>query len=175
MSESFELRHVDSITSGTVGPPGARVFYLQAAQGDHMVTLRMEKQQLAALCEHLGAMMADLPELPFVPPGSADLRHPVAEQWTIGGMGIAYEHDNDSVVLVVEELVMVDDADPDVFDPDPFDDDEPEPATARLHVARQLVPGFINHSRRLITAGRPTCDLCANPVDPTGHMCPRLN
>lgn len=221
MTASFDLRHVDWLTSGTVGPPGARVFYLQAAEGEQVVTLRMEKQQLAALCEHLGAMMADLPELPDLASKPSGLRQPVVEAWTVGGMGIAYEHDDDTVVLVAEELVMgegvsggiIPDDEPDnladhlsadelseglagvledILDlgsgPDSDDDDDvafddpfgvfgdgPDPATARLHVPRVLVPAFIDHARQLITAGRPTCDLCGNPINPGGHPCPRLN
>lgn len=212
MTASFDLRNVDWLTSGTVGPPGARVFYLQAADGEQTVTLRMEKQQLAALCEHLGAMMADLPELPDPSDQPSGLRQPVVEAWTIGGMGIAYEHDDDTVVLVAEELVMGEevaggtlsgdlsgealseglaDVLEDILDlgsdPDSDDDDDdfedpfgvfgdgPDPATARLHVPRALVPAFIEHARQLITAGRPTCDLCGNPINPGGHPCPRLN
>ena len=41
MSESYDLDDVDMLTTGTVGPPGQRVFYLQAkrgAQRTHAVT-----------------------------------------------------------------------------------------------------------------------------------------
>src|SRR5436190_152916 len=49
MSTSFEI-DVDLLTTGTVGPPGQRVFYLQARQGNRVLSLRLEKTQVAALC-----------------------------------------------------------------------------------------------------------------------------
>ena len=61
MSTSFELDDVDHLTTGTIGPPGQRVFYLQAAQGDQLVSLRLEKTLVAALVRYLGALLADLP------------------------------------------------------------------------------------------------------------------
>ena len=49
MSSSFEISEVDHLTTGAIGPPGQRVFYLQARQGAQVVTLRLEKAQVAAL------------------------------------------------------------------------------------------------------------------------------
>lgn len=188
MSGSVEFTQVDTITSGTVGPPGQRVFFLQATEKGNVVSLRMEKQQLAALCEHLGAMMADLPEVITPVDTAGPFHEPDSDSWSIGSMGVAYEHATDSVLLVAEELIVeqlpMGDLDPDEFaDPDVLAEElleqwglaDTEPATARLHVPRALVAPFVEHSRLLISAGRPTCDLCGNPVDPTGHPCPRLN
>ena len=43
MSSSFEIPEVDHLTAGAVGPPGQRVFYLQAGHGEQVVSLRLEK------------------------------------------------------------------------------------------------------------------------------------
>ncbi len=61
MSRSFELPEVEWATVGTVGPPGQRTFYLQARQDDQMVTLKLEKQQVAAIAQFLGEILSDLP------------------------------------------------------------------------------------------------------------------
>ncbi|MBV9283620.1 MAG: DUF3090 family protein, partial [Acidimicrobiia bacterium] len=53
MSESYDLDAVDLLTTGTVGPPGERVFYLQARRGRQLLTLKMEKTQVAALVRYL--------------------------------------------------------------------------------------------------------------------------
>ena len=45
----FDLNPVTHITAGAVGEPGQRTFYIQARQGDRLVTLLCEKQQVAAL------------------------------------------------------------------------------------------------------------------------------
>jgi uncharacterized repeat protein (TIGR03847 family) len=184
MTESFDLRDPDRFTAGTVGPPGQRVFYLQAVQDGQCVTLRLEKQQVAALCEHLSGMMADLPDVE-AEEGDDDvwsLVEPVESAWTVGAMGVAYEQRDDRIVLVAEELVVVtiddddfDEDDLDMLDIDDLDLDEPEPATARFHLRRSMVPGFIRHGLTLTAAGRPDCELCGRPMDPAGHPCPRLN
>ena len=104
MSTSFELDEVDHLTTGTIGPPGQRVFYLQAAQGDQLVSLRLEKTLVAALVRYLGALLADLP--PAGPlPTDLGLREPVVAEWVVGGLGASYDEQADRVVLLAEELV----------------------------------------------------------------------
>ena len=44
-----ELRPVDHITTDAIGPPGQRVFYVQATKGDQTVTLIVEKHQIETL------------------------------------------------------------------------------------------------------------------------------
>jgi len=190
VSESFELRNVDHFVADAVGPPGQRVFYLQAGQGDRYVTLRLEKQQVAALCEHLAAMMADLPDTEHTIGSTTALRQPVTEAWVVGAMGVAYEHDDDRILLVAEEMVFDSDDTPDDDDPDAgpdidldtdFDDLFGEsgilggPATARFHVPRSMVEAFVVHGLAVTSAGRPACELCGGPINPDGHICPRLN
>ena len=104
MSTSFELDDVDHLTTGTIGPPGQRVFYLQAAKGDQLVSLRLEKTLVAALVRYLGALLADLP--PAGPlPTDLGLREPVVAEWVVGGLGASYDEQADRVVLLAEELV----------------------------------------------------------------------
>jgi uncharacterized repeat protein (TIGR03847 family) len=170
---SYELSCVDHFTAGAVGEPGQRVFYLQAAQGEHLVTLRLEKQQVAALCEHLAAMMADLPEVAAEPGHGAGLRAPVDAAWVVGAMGVAYEQAEDQILVVAEEM-SAEPVDDDAFD-DVFDVIGDQVGTARFHIPRGLVPAFVAHGLAVIGAGRPTCELCQGPMDPSGHACPRLN
>jgi hypothetical protein len=47
----FDLNPVTRITTDAIGPPGQRVFYLQARQGAKIVTLIVEKEHIAALAE----------------------------------------------------------------------------------------------------------------------------
>jgi len=49
VSESYRLDAPDHFTVGTVGPPGQRVFYLQAREARRIVTLKVEKEQVRAL------------------------------------------------------------------------------------------------------------------------------
>jgi uncharacterized repeat protein (TIGR03847 family) len=34
---------------------------------------------------------------------------------------------------------------------------------------------FVRRAQALLAAGRPLCPLCALPLDPEGHVCPRQN
>ena len=164
MSESFEVRDTDHFNTGAIGPAGQRVFYLQAADGEQCVTLKVEKQQVVALCEHLAAMMSDLPEVPADLDRPLTLRTPVADAWAVGAIGVAYEQEGDRILIVVEELEGIEGGPA-----------EGEGASARLFVPRRLIPAFVTHGLAVAAAGRPTCELCGGPVDPTGHLCPRLN
>ena len=48
MSSEYEFDSTDFITVGTIGPPGERIFHLQAGEGDHILTLIIEKEQADA-------------------------------------------------------------------------------------------------------------------------------
>lgn len=172
MSSSHDLDHPERFTTGTVGPPGQRTFFLQAVQDGDVVSLKVEKQQVAALCEYLAGILADLPPTADEPVGDLALVEPVEALWAVGTLAVAYEQADDRILLVAEELLAVDD--------DDLDDELlaallPEPATVRFHLRRSQVRAFIDHGLGLVAAGRPTCRLCHRPMDPTGHLCARLN
>jgi uncharacterized repeat protein (TIGR03847 family) len=169
MSTSFELDDVDHLTTGTIGPPGQRVFYLQAAQGDQLVSLRLEKTLVAALVRYLGALLADLP--PAGPlPTDLDLREPVVTEWVVGGLGASYDEEADRVVLLAEELV-----DEELVGEEPVVEREHEGAVARFGATREQVAAFAMHGAAVVEAGRPPCPLCGQPLDAEGHVCARLN
>ena len=169
MSTSFELDDVDHLTTGTIGPPGQRVFYLQAAQGDQLVSLRLEKTLVAALVRYLGALLADLP--PAGPlPTDLGLREPVIAEWVVGGLGASYDEQADRVVLLAEEMV----ADAPTGE-ELVDEVGPEGAVARFGATREQVAAFAMHGAAVVEAGRPPCPLCGQPLDAEGHVCARLN
>lgn len=167
MSDSFELRAPARFLAATEGPPGQRTFLLQAVDHDQVVTLKVEKQQVAALCEYLGGILADLPAPEPLDDDDPDLVEPAVPRWVVGGLAVAYEQAEDRILLVAEELVVLDD--------DVVEDLLDTPATARFHLTRAQVARFIEQGEALVRAGRPTCPFCLQPADPAGHACPRLN
>lgn len=165
MSTSYDLPRPAVFTAGAVGPPGQRVFYLQVRDGELSVTLRCEKQQVAALAEYFGGLLDDLEPAPYgVAAADLELLTPAEPIWTVGAIGVAYDEPGDQIVVVLEELT----------DPD---EDEPDVASAsvRVHLSRAQVWAFVQHSRSLVAAGRPPCRFCGLPIDPDGHPCPRMN
>lgn len=171
---SYDLPSPDVFTTGTVGPPGQRVFYLQVRDDQLTVSLRCEKQQVAALAEYLDGLLDDLEPAPLGgPAGDLRLAEPVQDLWTVGSIGVAYDEPSDRIVVLLEELVVPED---DEDAPDETDsDDELEGASVRVRLTRAQVSAFVQHGRELVAAGRPACRFCGLPVDPDGHACPRMN
>jgi hypothetical protein len=52
---------------------------------------------------------------------------------------------------------------------------EVEPARVRFWATREQMLSLARHSATVCAQGRPTCQLCGNPIDPEGHQCPALN
>lgn len=161
----IEFDDPDIFTTGTVGPPGQRVFYLQARDNGRVSTVRLEKQQVAALAEYLQGLLHDLPP-PAEVADAADLTEPVVAEFIVGTIGVAYDNDRDRIVIVADELLP--------------EDPEADPAEAlgeslRLTVTRAQVRALIDRAQELMAGGRPPCRLCGAPLDPSGHACPRAN
>ncbi len=169
---SFDLPSPDVFTAGTVGPPGQRVFFLQARDGDLVVTVRCEKQQVAALADYFDGLLDDLEPAPHgVASGDLALAEPVEALWTVGPIGVAYDEPDDRIIVVLEELV-----DEEVeTEAEPAAEDEPSGASVKVRLSRAQVWSFVRHSRGLVAAGRPPCRFCGLPLDPDGHACPRMN
>jgi uncharacterized repeat protein (TIGR03847 family) len=157
MSEGYDLTP-DRLTVGTVGPVGSRLFLIQCRQGRTLLTLKMEKQQVAAMAEYLARVVKDR-ELPAQLPDEEPLEEPAEPAWAIGTIGVSFDESEDRVVLVIEELVGEDEAG----------------AIARLTITREQAAAFTVQATRLVEAGRPPCPLCGSPLDPSGHECPRTN
>jgi len=173
MSESFEFTTPDRLTVGTEGIPGQRMFFLQARQGGEVVTLKMEKLQVAALAAWIAKTLEDLPAPGHLP--ADDELEPeafVEPAWAVGSLGGNYDLDTDRIVLVAAELTD-DEAEGE-------EEEEEVPlggggATARFQASREQMAALAIRATRLVEAGRPPCPLCGYPLDPTSHQCPRTN
>jgi uncharacterized repeat protein (TIGR03847 family) len=176
MAESHDFRNATRFVPGTVGEPGQRVFFLQIGDELDTITLKVEKQQVRALAQFLRTVLDDLPS-PTRQAGSNDFDAPQEADWVVGQIAVGVDEAESKVVLVIDELVPEPESE-DELDVDigsEFDWDEPAGARLRAHVSVDLAAGFIVTSEGLMASGRPPCSLCGQPLDPTGHACPRLN
>ena len=163
-SDSYLFDEPRLFTVGAVGEPGSRVFFLQAHEEGTTVSVKCEKQQAEALAEHLDGVLADLPAVdPSEPPPLVEPLPPLSLEWVAGTMSIGWNPATERVVLDVEELVTADEV------------GDEEPAHLRLQLTPSQVAAYVEHARSLAEAGRPPCRLCGQPIDPSGHACPRLN
>ena len=164
MSESFDFREPEFLTVGTLGPKGQREFYLQARADGRLLSLKLEKQQVAALADYLDQVLDDLPDADVGPaPADLGLREPVVPAFTVGSLGIAYAQDVDRLIVMAEAAPETDDGDEEL-------------AHARFSLSRAQVFGLIERARDLVAAGRPPCPFCGRPLEPRNRdWCPCLN
>mgnify|MGYP003346677364 CR=1 FL=1 len=66
-------------------------------------------------------------------------------------------------------------AEEDVEVPDLGDDAGDEPDTLRVWITAGQARAFAERARTVVAAGRPPCPFCTQPLDPSGHICPRAN
>lgn len=175
----IELDPVDRITAGAVGPPGERVFYLQGRQADRLVTVLLEKQQIELLSASLVEILARTGKETGEGPGEEEmnLEDPVLPEWRAGRLSIGYDEARDLVLLECEEYVegSEEEGEEDDDDDDEDDVDGPEAARIRFWASREQALALARHGAAVAAAGRPRCELCGNPLDPEGHVCPALN
>jgi uncharacterized repeat protein (TIGR03847 family) len=166
VNPSFEFDQPDRVTVGTVGEPGQRVFFVQAREGAQIVTLKVEKEHVRQLADHFAVLLEDLLAADAIPT-DLDLEAPIEQDWIVGTIKVApYDEANDRVHVLFEE-----------FDPNRQESaEEAGPgAHARIALSREQVSAFVTRAQALLSAGRPPCPLCGNPMDPSGHACPRSN
>ena len=162
----------DRFVAGTVGQPGQRSFYLQARKGGAVVTVGVEKTQVAVLADRLGDMLDAIePTSPMSGP-SADagpLDEPLIEAFRVGAMSLAWDPQQQSVVVEAQPL-----ADDGEYH-ETADNDPDGPDLLRVRISPAEARSFIDRSLTLVGAGRPACPFCGMPLEPTGHFCLRAN
>ncbi len=173
MSELYEYRETSHFTAGAIGEPGARTFYIQAGDGFGYHTVKLEKQQVAALAEFLSTVLEDLPAPTTKPVAPVPLIEPAQPAFVVGQIAVGIDEAEGRVVLVVEELVEEPTIEEELAAV--VEDEELRGSTMRVHLSVDQAASFIDTSEALMAGGRPPCRLCGQPLDPSGHACPRLN
>lgn len=176
MTQVYAFEPPERFVAGTVGVPGDRTFFLQARGGGRLVSVVLEKVQVSLLAEKLEELLAEahrrfgveVPEMPGDPDDNEPLDLPLDEEFRVGTLGLAWDGDTDTVVI---EAIAVGE----------YEAEEPTEAELagldrlRVRLTPAATQAFIARAKRVVSAGRPPCPLCGQPLDPTGHLCPRHN
>jgi len=160
----------DHITADAIGNPGQRVFYMQAYQEQRTITILIEKAQLQSLAigveQFLSQINQQNPDLEEVADEFNEeqmrIRPPIDPLFRAGEIGLGYDKDRDRVIIFTKEL-LTEEADPD------------SAAQIRFWATRSQIRKLARWSADVINRGRPICSQCGQPMEPTGHFCPKKN
>ena len=183
--------------AGTVGQPGNRTFFLQARTGSRVVSVSLEKVQVAAVAERLGHLLFELDQRGLVELGAdrpaedaAPLDEPLAEAFRAGTLTLGWDGGRERILIEAraisdedeeadedeqEEQGVEDEAMAAAIETFLADDDPDGPDLLRVHLTAEAARAFVERAVRVVRSGRPPCPLCGNPLDPQGHICPRRN
>ena len=170
--------------AGTIGPAGQRTFYLQARSGGRIVSVSLEKVQVAVLAERLDALLEELDRRGLATvitdaAGAEDtgpLDEPINEVFRAGTLTLGWDGDDDVVIVEARDTVEMEDADEPEDEATEAADDDPEGSDLlRVRIPAAAARAFAARAARVVASGRPPCPLCGQPLDPQGHLCPRRN
>jgi len=177
----------DRFVAGTVGQPGERTFFLQAREGNRIISVGCEKQQVSVLAEHLDRVLdevkrrsggrADVPPAARKPTDTEPLDAPITEEFRVGTMTIAWDPTIDRIVI---ELFSNVEGEDEGTPAEPTTAEEAEDAIEAdevfvVKITASYARDFVARAQALVAAGRPACPFCLQPIDPDGHICPRAN
>lgn len=176
MTQVYAFEPPERFVAGTVGEPGSRTFFLQARGGGRLISVVLEKVQVTLLAEKLEELLAeahrrfgvDLPESPSGTDDNEPLELPLDEEFRVGTLGLAWDGDNDTVVI---EAIAVGEYEAE----EPTEAELAELDRLRVRLTPAATRSFIARAKRVVSAGRPPCPFCGQPLDPAGHLCPRHN
>jgi uncharacterized repeat protein (TIGR03847 family) len=169
----------DRFIAGAVGQPGERAFYLQARAGRRITSVGLEKFQVTLLAERLEELLDEVlrrsggtASVPAVTPTELQddepLDQPVEEEFRVGTMALAWDPDDERVIIEAQE-VGEDEAETAIGE------DEPQVVVLRVRITAGQARAFSERALRVVAAGRPPCPLCGLPLNAAGHVCPRQN
>jgi uncharacterized repeat protein (TIGR03847 family) len=145
---------------GAVGEVGSRVFLLQAIEGARVLTVKVEKQQIAVLATYLTRAIEGMGRPGHLPEEMELVLDPdQGIDFIAGNISVAIDDASGNVEVQIESI----------------EDDDLGMDTATILVTKEQAAAFAIHATQLVEAGRPPCPLCGLPLDPRGHDCPRTN
>lgn len=168
----------ERFVAGAVGQPGDRTFFLQARDGGRVTSVALEKFQVTLLAERLEELLDEVlrrtggeASVPAATPADlkdeAPLDAPVEEEFRVGTMGLAWDPEDERVIIEAQEVTEDESAE--------IGEDDPEIAVLRVRITAAQARAFAERALQVVAAGRPPCPLCGLPLDSVGHVCPRQN
>jgi uncharacterized repeat protein (TIGR03847 family) len=157
----------DRFAVDTVGGPNEEVVIVQAVRGARVVSVALERDQLALLADRTMVILDELERrglvaidaAPSSPTNARALDEPVIEAFRAGTLTIAWDDDGDR--LIIEAIAMASDpgagesaAPPGEADDDEVPDDEPMgPDLLRVRLTPVMAQRFARHAGQIASSG----------------------
>lgn len=146
---AFVFDPPDRFVAGTVGEPGRRTFFLQARKASQVVSVVLEKIQVAALAERLGLLLDELESHGIAPPADGaepdtdPLDEPLVETFRATTLTLGWDADAGRILVEARAEAEADDED-DVDADDEDDEDVPaeEGAALEASIAATVLAAF---------------------------------
>ena len=159
------MGRLSGIEPVTFGQPGQRTFRLDLHAGSAFCSVWMEKEQLFQLGVYLkdivGALSAE---------DKARESEPREPTWSGGEATIDFKagqfmlsHDGESNSFYVQAHERE------------TEEEQQEMESVSFWITVAQAEALSEESLKICAAGRPTCFLCGQPINPEGHVCPRAN
>ena len=162
---------------GTVGVPGERTFFLQARTGSRLISVSLEKAQVAALADRIQQILREVrssePLTVFerIARDDQPLESPIDEEFRVGVIGLAYVSDRKLIEIDLQAIADSQSAE----DEEALMEISESQDILRVLISLGYAESFAKRALVVVGAGRAPCPFCGGPIDPSGHLCPRAN
>ena len=163
----YVFNNPERCVAGTIGQPGERAFFIQAREKARVVSVAVEKAQVAAIASRLELIVAEvrksnpLISVVSVANDDAPLETPVDEEFQVGAISLAWDDEKQLITFELYELAD--------------DEQDAEGQVLEINFSLAMAIAFVQRSKAVVNAGRLPCPFCSIPIDPRGHLCPRAN
>ena len=171
----YPLGPVSTIEALTFGEPGRRTFRLDVHSGPAHCSIWMEKEQLFQLGVYLRDLVGRLSQ------EERDKESALKEEsWSDGELTVDFKagqmllsHDKDSNAFYFLAYELETAESEEGTGPQSQEPGDTDSVGFWITTAQARVLG--EEALKICAAGRPTCFLCGQPINPEGHACPRAN
>jgi uncharacterized repeat protein (TIGR03847 family) len=165
--EPCQYDDVTLLSPFAVGAPGKRTFFLAMGEKNKWSRIWLEKEHLQALALAIEKLLSLLSEEKIaLPPEDEAASLPVdmpvglpAAELDIVQISLGFDEGKAKIEFTVQRSGSHEQKETEVC------------VTATLEQLRKLG----SQATRVCAAGRPICEICGGPIDPTGHVCPEQN
>ena len=169
-NHEIDINPVSHITTDAIGEPGKRVFYIQAISENETTTILVEKIQIQTLAIGVEQFLTELNErFPDLEQAESDfveeemrITPPVDPLFRAGELGLAYEQEEDNLILVARENLSED---------VPLE----EARMIRFWCSRTQLRTMCRWGMEVVGKGRKICPLCGEPMESEEHFCVKKN